>query len=78
MKSTRHDQQQIWADREFVDWIMRLKGKFESQGVRIENIGEVTRRLIKVPTITELERQVLQSQNLGELKIKMDARRFLS
>lgn len=77
MKSNRHNQQQIWADREFVDFLMRLKGKFEAQGVRIDNIGEVTRRLIKVPTITELEKQLLQVQSLGELKIKMDARRFL-
>ena len=78
MKSNRHNQKQIWADNEFVDFLMRLKGKFEAQGERIDNIGEVTRRMIKVPTITELEKQILQAQSLGELKIKMDARRFLS
>lgn len=77
MKSNRNNQQQIWADKEFVDWIMRLKGKFEAQGIHIGNIGEVTKKLIKVSTLEELEKQVLQSQNFGDIKIKMDARRIL-
>jgi len=76
-KSNRHNQQQIWADKDFVKWIRQIKGKFEAQGIEVASLGEITQKLIRVPTIEELERQILQSQNFGELKIKMDSRRFM-
>lgn len=77
IKSSRHNQQQIWADKDFVKWIRQIKGKFEAQGIEINSLGEITQKLIRVPTIQELERQILQSQNMGELKIKMDSRRMM-
>lgn len=77
MSSNRNNQQQIWADKEFVDWLMRLKGKMEAQGVRVSNLGEITKKIIKVDTINDLEKQLLRIQSMGDIKIKMDSRRFL-
>jgi hypothetical protein len=76
MTNNRSNQQQIWADKEFVDWIMRLKGKLEAQGIRVRNIGDITKKIIKAQSIEDLERQLLQSQNISDIKIKMDSRRF--
>jgi len=78
VSSKRKFQKQIWADQEFVKWLRQLKAKKELSGETIENIGEITRQMVSVDAIKEVERQLLGGQSgINEIKIKLDMRRLL-
>ena len=74
----RKNQKQLWADKEFIAWLKKLKAKKELGGDEIRNLGELTKQLVKTEAIAEVENQVLRNSLLpNNLKIKLDARRIL-
>lgn len=76
MKSKRKQQKQLWVDEEFISWLKRLKAKKQLDGEEITNLGELTRQLVNIPAIQDIEKQMLKNQNIANIKIKLDARRL--
>ena len=76
MASNRINQKQLWADKEFVAWLKKLRAKKQLNGEEIHNLGELTKQLVKTEAIKEVENQILKS-NINSLKIKLDTRRLL-
>lgn len=77
-KSTRRYQKQIWADQEFVKWLRQLKAKKELEGEIVDNLGELTRQMISVDAIKDVERQLLKGQmGIEGIKIRLDTRRLM-
>jgi hypothetical protein len=78
-KSRRRDQRQIWADEQFVNWLRQLKAKKELSGEIVDNLGELTRQIVSVDAIKEVERQILQGNPAGvaDIRIRLDTRRLL-
>jgi len=78
MASNRINQKQLWADKEFISWLKKLRAKKELEGEEITNLGELTKQLVKTEAIKEVEKQILKNHLLSnDLKIKLDARRLL-
>ena len=76
-KSTRRFQKQLWADQEFISWLRRLKAKKELEGEIIDNLGELTRQMLSVDAIKDVEKQLLNGQNgITDFKIRLDTRRI--
>jgi hypothetical protein len=74
----RKNQKQLWADKEFIAWLKKLRAKKELEGEEIRNLGELTKQLVKTEAIKEVENQVLKNHLFSnDLKIKLDARRLL-
>lgn len=77
-KSTRKYQKQIWADQDFIKWLRQLKAKKELEGETIDSLGELTRQIMSVDAIKEVEKQLLKSQDgIVDVRLRLDTRRFM-
>jgi hypothetical protein len=77
-KSTRRFQKQIWADQDFIKWLRQLKAKKELEGETIDSLGELTRQIMSVDAIKEVERQLLKShEGVFDIRMRLDTRRLL-
>jgi hypothetical protein len=77
-KSTRRFQKQIWADQDFIKWLRQLKAKKELEGETIDSLGELTRQIMSVDAIKEVERQLLKSHDgVFDIRMRLDTRRLL-
>jgi len=76
VKSKRGEQKQLWVDKKVIAWLKKLKAQSEVNGDNIGNLGEMAKRILEVEAIKDVEKQVLQNQDRGSIRIKMDSRRF--
>jgi hypothetical protein len=72
----RKGQKNLWVDAEFLSWLKQLKAKKQINGEDIGNLGELTKRMVSTEAIKEVERQILSSSNVTDVRVKLDKKRL--
>lgn len=78
--SKRNNQANLWVDKEFLNWLKKLKAKKQIEGTEIANLGELTREILQTDAIKEVEKQILNNQNSNrnviDIKLRLDKKRL--
>lgn len=72
--SSRARQRQVWADEVFKDRLEKLHAKALLKGKKFNNLGDLTKEIVSVPAFDEVERQILEGDDLKRLGVKFDHR----
>jgi hypothetical protein len=60
MVKRKERQKQIWADAEFKDRLEKMKAKAFLNGKKFDNLGELTKEMLKVPAFADVEKQIIE------------------
>lgn len=75
MVNSRREQKNLWVDKDFLNWLKSLKAKKMLNGEEINNLGELTKLIVKTEAISDVENQILNNK-MNNLRIKIDAKRL--
>ena len=67
----RQENKQLWANRKFIDKLNEIKAKRLLRGKPVNNLGQLTKEMMKCPSFKKLEEELLSSKELQSL-IKFD------
>ena len=67
----------LWVDETFWRWLNQMKARKILDGEKVDNLGDITKMMMTIPALTEVERQLLKNKtNNVNIRIKMDTRRL--
>ena len=72
MSKERNTQKQIWTDREFAERLEKIKAKRLIMGKPVNNLGDLTKEMLKMPAFEDLEKQLLNLDKQVSRGIKFD------
>lgn len=72
--SDRNKQKQLWSDKEFIERLEKIKAERLLKGQPVKNLGVLTKEMLRCPSFTEVEKELLEQQVKVELAIKLDKR----
>lgn len=75
MVSKRKNQVNTWVDKDFKTWLERIKAKKVLCGEKIDNLGQITEEMLKLPALKGLEEQLVKNGGSEIVKLKMDLRK---
>jgi|TARA_Y100000310_G_scaffold15342_2_gene15416 hypothetical protein len=75
MGSKRKNQINTWVDKDFKQFLEKVRAKKILAGEDVKNLGQITGEMMRTEAIKELERQLLKNQKKDLIKLKMDQRR---
>jgi hypothetical protein len=75
MTSKRKNQINTWVDKNFKDWLEKMKAKKVLCGEKIDNLGQITEEILNLPALKELENQLIKNKTKELVKLQMDMRR---
>lgn len=75
MVNNRNKRKQMWADREFVDLLERIKAKRLLEGNPIKNIPQLTKEIIECPSFEKVLEEVTKEKTI-KINIRFDKRKI--
>ena len=73
----RNKQRQLWSDKEFVERLEKIKAKRLLSGLTpFNNLGQITKELVKCPSFNVIEKELLESREFINMKIKLDKKKL--
>lgn len=74
MTKERNNQKQVWTDKDFAERLEKIKAKRLIMGKPVNNLGDLTKEMLKMPAFEDLEKQLLEldKQISKRMGIKFD------
>lgn len=74
MTKERNNQKQVWTDKDFADRLEKIKAKRLIMGKPVNNLGDLTKEMLRMPAFEDLEKQLLEldKQISKRMGIKFD------
>jgi hypothetical protein len=72
MSKERNNQKQVWTDKDFAERLEKIKAKRLIMGKPVNNLGDLTKEMLRMPAFEDLEKQLLNLDKQVSKGIKFD------